>query len=303
MELRSREDLRRQLRGGLQADVADKGGYLVKGELFAELINAEALASVMRRICRVIPPITGDSLPVPSQDALLSDATWTNELGTGSDDTSTPFGRRTLHPHPLVKRIRVSSKLLRTAPNADAVVIDMMTAAAAAVEECAFLQGDGVGQPLGVLNTPDLAVVTTAASAALDADSVRHWLYSLPSRFYGGSTRVVTTADFLRHLLALKDAGGHYVFDDYNGNLLGIPVSLTDGLPAVVDGSDALIGGAYAALIGDWRWFWIGDGIDAGLVQSTELYVETNEVGYFYRRSVDGLAVIASAFCALQIKA
>ncbi len=305
-KIHSRQEFRERFIEGraLQADRDTAGGYLLTGGIMNELLAQEQKVSIMRAICRVLDPLGEgeDSVGVPSQEAAMADAEWVSELATGSADTTASFGKRVLRPHPISKRIRVSSKLLRSQANAERWVVEALANAVATPQETAFIQGSGSGEPLGLLNTDGLAVYTTASSGTVTGDDVRKWLYSLPARFQQRA-RVLTSVDFLRHILTLKDASGNYVFPDYRGQLLNVPVSLTDGMPDIVDGSDNLVAGEYAAVVGDFRFYWIVDSADVEVQRLNELYAEDAEIGFQIRQETDGMAVLASAFYALKIKA
>ena len=304
-KIHSRQEFRERFIEGrsLQADRDTAGGYLLTGGIMNELLVQEQKVSIMRAVCRVLDPLGEgeDSVGVPSQEAAMADAEWVSELATGSEDTTASFGKRVLRPHPISKRIRVSSKLLRSQANAERWVVEALANAVATPQEVAFIRGSGGGEPLGLLNTEGLAVYTTASSGTVTGDDVRKWLYSLPARFQTRA-RVLTSVDFLRHILTLKDAGGNYVFPDYRGQLLNVPVSLTDGMPDIVDGSDNLVAGEYAAVVGDFRFYWIADG-GVEVQRLNELYAEDAEIGFQIRQETDGVAVLASAFYALKIKA
>jgi len=291
-------------RRALMADVGVGGGYLLTERMLDELIAQERNASVMRAICRILNPLGEgeDQVGVPSHEAAMSDATWTNELGTGSEDITASFGKRTLKPYPLTKRVRVSRTLLRSQANAEAWILEAIADAIATPQEIAFIQGSGRGEPLGLLNTDGLPVYTTSGSGTVTGDDIRKWIFSLPARFLGRA-KILTSVDFMRHVLTLKDSAGNYLFPDYRGRLLNVPVVLTDGLPDIVDASDNLIAGEYAAVIGDFRWYWIVDNGAVEILRLEELYAEENEVGFQVRQETDGMAVLPAAFYALKIKA
>jgi len=90
------------------------GGYLVQDTyLTAILVKARAV-SAMRTISNVLPPIPSGSLITPTEESLFSDATWTTEILTGSEDTAAPFGQKKLTPKALAKLVKVSNTLLRS---------------------------------------------------------------------------------------------------------------------------------------------------------------------------------------------
>jgi len=63
------------------------------------------------------------------------------------------------------------------------------------------------------------------------------------------------------------------------------------------------VAGEYAAVVGDFRWYWIVDSADVEVQRLNELYAEDAEIGFQIRQETDGMAVLASAFYALKIKA
>lgn len=288
---------------GLRVDEDVAGGYLVAGgEVFDELLRQEAKVSVMRAISRVLPPLVGaESLPIPSVEAAMANAEWTSELGVGATDATAAFGRRNLVPHPINKRVRTSARLLRIQPKSETWVLEMIAEAIATPQEVGFLQGSGTGEPLGITSDPAVPVFTTTAIGGITSADITAWLTKLPARFLRRA-QVLTSVDFLRHVLNLVD-GGVRPFMPYMGRLLNLPVQLTDGLPAVVDANDALVPGAVAAIVGDFSWFWIVDDADVRIQRLVELYAETGEVGFDARQETDGLAVIPTAFYVLKIRA
>lgn len=286
----------------LQVDADTAGGYLVvPPEVYDQLLQQEQKSNVMRAISRVLPPIEGEELPIPSQESALTDAEWVSELGQGTEETGAPYGKRVLHPHPIKKWVKVSKKLLNQQAFADRWVIEGLSNAVSTPQETAFIQGGGVGEPTGLLNTSGLPVYTTAISGSVTSDEIRNWIFSLPAIFLRRA-RILTSADFLGYVLKLKDGAGAYIFEDYNGTLLNVPVSLSDGMPTILSGG-SLVAGAYAAVIGDFSYYWIGDAQEVYIQRLAELYAEANEVGFQLWQESDGLAVVANAFYALQIKA
>lgn len=286
----------------LQADADIYGGFLVVGAMINELLQQERQISVMRAISRVLDPLKEvDEVGVPSQEAAMAGAEWTTELVIGSQDTTASFGKRVLHPHLISKEVRVSKKLLRVQPTAESWINEALANAVATPQESAFIQGSGSGEPTGLLNTTGLAVYTTQGSGAVTGEDIRKWLFKLPARFQARA-RILTSVDFLRHILTTKDANGNFLFPDYRGSILNVPVSFTDGLPDIVDDDDNLVAGEYAAVVGDFRFYWIQDAYGIEVQRLKELYAEVNEVGFIIRQETDGMAVVANAFYALQIK-
>ena len=293
----------------LSAGDDQAGGYIsVPDQHRDELITKQREMSAMRRIARVLPPIPGGSSVTPSEENDLSDAEWTTEIKTGNADTVKPFGRRVLTPHPLAKRIKVSRTLMRSARfDMEAWVNDRMAYKFAVPEENAFINGSGAAQPLGLLNTSDLPVFTTAGSLAVTGDDVINWVYSLPARYAPGATILCNRA-FIRKVRLLKGTDNNYLWQPglqggSPSRILDTPYEVSDRFDDGLDANDAWEASAKIAVIGDFQYYWIVDSLNFTLQRVDELYAETNEVGFIGRKEADGMAVLAEAFYALKVKA
>lgn len=288
---------------------AQAGGYLVQDTFINQLLVRAREISAMRQISRVLPMVPVGSVIVPTEDNLFSDATWTSELGTGVEDTVKPFGQRRLSPKPLAKRIKVSNTLLRVPTfDVEAYVRDCLAYKFAVPEEYAFIQGTGdATQPRGILETPSLPTYTTATSNTLTGDDIINWVYTLPAA-YAGQARILCNRSFIRHVRTLKTTAGDYVWQpSLQGGLpnqiVDTPYVVSDQFPTGLDANDAYEDNAIIAVIGDFSYYWIVDALGMTVQRLNELYAETNEVGFIGRKEVDGQAVLAEAFLALEIKA
>jgi HK97 family phage major capsid protein len=292
----------------LSAGIAPAGGYLVQDTFLSELLVKQREAIVMRQIGRVLPPVPSGSVITPSEDADLTDATWTTEILTGAEDAIDPFGRRVLAPHPLAKRIKVSNTLLRTPGfDVEAWIRDRMSYAFSRPEENAFINGTGVNQPLGVLKTVGLPTYTTAASNDVDGDDIINWVYKLPTS-YATQARILCNRAFIRKVRSMKDGGGNYIWQPglntgTPNTILDTPYSLSDSYDDGLDASDDWEDNALVATLGDFRYYWIADALNMSIQRLVELYAATNQVGFIGRKECDGMAVLAEAFIALKIKA
>ena len=294
----------------LSAGDAAAGGYLVQDTYLSTLIVKAREVSAMRQISNVLPPVPSGSVIVPSEETLLSDAAWTTEVLTGSADTVKPFGQRRLQPHPLAKRVLVSNTLVRMPTfDVEAYVRDRMAYKFGVPSENAFVNGTGVAQPLGILNTPSLPVWTTAASNLVDSDDVINWVYSLPAAYAGKpSTKILCNRAFIRKVRALKTGLGEYVWQPglstgSPNQILDTPYALSDRFDDGLDASDVFEDNAVVAVIGDWNYYWIVDALQMSIQKLVELYAATNQTGFIGRSETDGMAVLAEAFYGLKIKA
>ncbi len=289
------------------------GGYLMQDTYFNGLLAKSREASAMRQICTVWPPIPSGSFIAPAEDSMLSDATWTTEVATGAADVVEPFGQRKLKPNPLAKRVKVSNTLMRNpAFDVEAYVRDRMAYKFAIPEENAFINGDGVNKPLGLVNTAGLPTYTTASSNAVYGDDIINWVYSLPAA-YAGKARILCNRAFIRKTRTLAKKDSATAFTNYlwqpglaagvPNTILDVPYSLSDKLDDGLDASDVYEDNAIIAVVGDFSYFWIVDALQMTIQRLVELYAEANQTGFIGRKESDGMCVMAEAFYALKVKA
>jgi HK97 family phage major capsid protein/HK97 family phage prohead protease len=129
--------------------------------------------------------------------------------------------------------------------------------------ERAIINGDGIKQPLGILNAelPAESIIQTESVGAITVDDMLGLFNAMPQTLVGGSVFVMSRQVF-NALSKLKDANGHfYIVDFKNGNkgtpmyqILGLPVIISDVMPTeLTSGSKAValvnFGEAYGVMI------------------------------------------------------
>jgi len=286
----------------LQADVDTIGGYLAAPQQFiSQLLKNVDDAVVIRQLATVIPLASAESLGVPTLDTDLSDADWTTELATGKEDTSMKFGKRELRPHPFAKRIKVSSKLLRSSTiDVEALVRDRLAYKFGVTQEKAFMTGSGKDQPLGVF-TPskdgisksrDIIGANTATS--ISADGLVDAKYALKGQ-YLNAAKWIFHRDALAQIRKLKDSTGQYLWQP--GISGGIPDRIIE-LPYVMSeyAPNTFTKGMYAGILGDFSKYWIVDALNIQIQRLVELYAEANQTGFIGRVECDGAPVLEEAF-------
>lgn len=295
----------------LQADSGVLGGYLVAPEQFVtELIQIVRDMVFMRRLGRVITMEKAESLGVPTLEAHPADADWTQELGTGSEDSTMAFGKRELTPHPVAKRIKVSNKLLRQSSiNVDALVRDLLGYKFGITEEKAFLTGTGNNQPLGIFTAdangiPTSRDVAAAATTSFTGDDLIGMKYSLKMQYHARA-RWIFHRDVLKMARRLKDGQGNYIWASGlgpGGGLQGTPPTLVE-MPYEVSeyAPNTFTTGLYLAVLGDFSFYWIVDALDMQLQVLDQLYAETNQTGYIGRKETDGMPVLSESFARLKL--
>jgi len=285
----------------LAVDPSSSGGFITAAEEFvARLIQKVDDLVFIRQMATVIPVPNADSLGAPSLETDPSDADWTSELGTGNEDSAMGFGKRSLTPHPVAKRIKVSNKLLRKATiGPEQLVRDRLAYKFGITEEKAFLTGTGAQQPLGVFTASANGISTArdkVVGGATDftVDGLKDNKYTLKAAYWARAAWMIHR-DGVGRIAKLKDTAGRYLWEDSirqgePDRLLGFPVRMSEYIP------NTFTTGLYVSILGDFSNYWIADSLDFQLQRLVELYAASNQVGFIGRQEIDGMPVLEEAF-------
>lgn len=274
------------------------GGFLVPEQWAAGIEQAALETAIVRPLARKMP-MTSDTLNYPTvKDTSHASsvhggviAYWTEEAGTKSP-TQPTFGNIKLIAKKLIGFTYASDELLEDAAIAlEALLIKLFGDAITWYEEEAFWQGNGAGQPFGILNsgaliTPLRATVTQVALADLGAVMARFM-----GDLYGRSTIWVANKAVLPQLIAL---GSTYVTwigvagQRVPGALFGIPLAFTEHVPTLGSVGDIGLYNLDQYLIGDRK----GLKID----RSIEYRFSTDETTWRFVKRVDGQPIVDTAF-------
>ena len=132
-------------------------------------------------------------------------------------------------------------------------------------EDVAFLEGDGVAKPLGILKNTDLLVVIAKEGSQTASTIVSENIFKMFARhnmMNSGSTGWVTNKQNVDQLFGLKDAAGNAIFmshlsggisDAPRQTLLGFPVGYSEKLPTSGTQNDILLADFSEYLVADDR--------------------------------------------------
>ena len=103
-------------------------------------------------------------------------------------------------------------------------------------------------------------------------------------------------------LARIKDANNQYIWqpsvvEGTPDRLLGKPVTMSEYAP------NTFTAGKYVGMLGDFRNYWICDGMNVEVQVLRELYARTNQIDYIARLSTDGMPVLEECFSRVTLKA
>ena len=164
-------------------------------------------------------------------------------------------------------------------------------------EEDAFLNGDGVGKPKGVLHATEGADVGVTAISATDIafDEINKLYFSLEPAYRYNAVWVMNDETTLA-LRDLKDSIGNYLWRGTADTLLGKPVIISNHMPSAASG-------AKPVLFGDFKYYWVVERQPLSIRALHEKYSFADKVGYFGIETLDGCLIRSEAIKVLQMNA
>ena len=239
----------RKVSNVLSEGVDSQGGYLVPEEYDRRLIDVLTEENIMRNLGTSITTSGEHKINIA---ATKPAAAWIEEGGQLSFGDAT-FDQIIMDAHKLHVAIKVTEELLYdNAFNLETYIINQFGKALANAEEDAFLNGDGVGKPLGLLATDGGAQVGVSAKSAseITADEIIDLVYSL-KRPYRKNAKFITNDQTLAAIRKLKDQTGQYLWQPSlqagePDRILGYPVYTSPFFPVITAGVPAIAFGDYS---------------------------------------------------------
>ena len=282
----------RQVSNVLQEGVDADGGYLVPEEYDSRLIQSLGEENIMRRLGHVITTSGEHKINIA---AAAPAAAWIEEGGALSFGDA-KFDQILLDAHKLHVAIKVTEELLYdNAFNLEDYILEQFGKALANAEEDAFLNGSGVGQPLGLFAESGGGHVAGTLTAALKSDDLISLVHDL-KRPYRKSAAFIMNDKTIAQIRKLKDNNGAYIWQpSYQAGepdrILGYTVYTSAYAP-----EDAIA-------FGDYSYYNIGDRGTRSFKQLTELFAGNGMIGYVAKERVDGKLILPEAVQILKLKA
>lgn len=278
------------------------GGYLAPEPFTAELLRNLVLFSPIRQAARVSATAQSSVVLPRRVDTLTASWVGETELRPGTEPT---YGQLELGIHELACHVDVSNVLLEDAAfdMANELARDFAEEFGRA-EGAAFVTGDGVKKPVGLLNS-GIATVKTGNATGLPttnpADPLIDLYHSLPGAYaqsaVWGMNR--TTLGLLRKV---KDGSGAYLLADplaagQPSTILGRPIVELPDMPDVAAGALSVVFGDFAS------GFRVFDRTQLSILRDPYTVQVQGLVRFHARRRVGGGVVRPDAFRLLKIAA
>ena len=287
----------RQISNVLQEGIDANGGYLVPDEYDSRLIQVLNEENVMRFLGTAISTSGEHKINIA---ATKPAAAWIEEGGALTFGDAT-FDQIILDAHKLHVAVKVTEELLYdNAFNLENYILEQFGKALANAEEDAFINGNGTGQPLGILAGTGGAQVgaTTKSSGKVTADEIIDLVYSL-KRPYRKNAVFLANDACVAELRKLKDSTGQYLWQPSlqagePDRVLGYKVYTSAYFPLPAPGKAAVA-------FGDFSYYNIGDRGSRSIAELKELFAGNGMVGFVAKERVDGKLVLPEAVKLLKM--
>lgn len=292
----------------LNENTDSEGGFLVPEEFNAEVIQYATEGAIVRGRARVLN-MTRDAQSFPkllqtSEDQFAgADVYWEGESQLKTESQPS-FGKVKLTAKKLIGLVPVTDELLAdSAVNLVNFLVAFFGQIIAYKEDYAFLRGNGMFKPLGIVDGAG-KIVNRETANKIGINDVQAMWAILPAWATSGATWLTTKAGYTQLLkmradaVAAGDQAGALLFAPSLAgglpvNLLDLPILLTDKLPAVGTKGDIILC--------NLAYYFIGDRGALEVASSIHDRFRYDETTLRFVKRVDGEPSLADAFVVLDV--
>jgi HK97 family phage major capsid protein len=283
------------------------GGYLAPPEFVAEIIKLVAqIYSPIRQIATV-RQTNANTIMVPTRTSTFT-ASWTAEGGSMSQTTGLKYGLEQLPTHLMTAYTLASLRELNDAAFNVDQQIQMESAEQFGVAEgTAFVSGNGVGKPEGLLTNTGISYTPGTDASSLKAEGIMNLFYAVKDVYARNGTFIMNraTTGLIRQM---RDTTGHWLWEPgFNGPAMGSNTWPSDGVlmgKPIVECVDMPIvsSNAYPIMFGDFsKAYWIADNSLNLFKRDDTTLLDQAMVRFIGIKAVDGQVVQPEAVRKLKI--
>lgn len=278
------------------------GGYLAPPEYVNELLKTVTEISPIRSVARIRS--TGQrSVQVPKRTSTFS-AAWVAESGTRSETTGYNVGLEEIPCHEHYAMVDISEQDLEdTVFDLEAEMQSEFSEQFAKAEGTAFVSGNSVGKPEGIMTNGDVGESNSGHASTLTADGLITLVHSIKSE-YGRNGTFLFNRTTLAAIRKLKDTAGQYVFQTGMSLQAGVPNTVLGSPYIEVTDMPDVAANAYPVAFGAFRRaYMIVDRVQLAVLRDVYTQATSGNVRYIARRRVGGQIVQAEAIVKQKVSA
>lgn len=287
----------------------EQGGFLVPEEFVASIVEYKEPANIVWPRATVIPMAT-DRLRMPKLAQVSSGASldhfggvsfsWLDETDTKTK-TKPTFESLALNAHKLAGYTAISDELLMDSPiNLANYLTNLLGRAWMWTTDSVFINGNGAGKPMGVINDPAINLVARQTANTVGLTDINNMYAALPSHFDAGAVWFADKAT-LALLLNLRDLNEALLIRESGFAVKDGVVPVMKGHPVILsDGKTPTTGNQGDVILGNWREYFIGNRQSVSIRSSEHILFLEDMTAIRVTGRVDGQAAQPKAFVVLD---
>lgn len=245
-------------KAAMQVGVEEDGGYLVPDELSTTIIEAQREVSPMRRLAKTVMTKASNYQQPFNLGGTASG--WVGETAARGETNTSKLTLLEFPAGEVYANPAVTQRMLDDSPiNIGDFVVNEITKEFEDQEGTAFLHGDGVNKPKGLLTYPQAATAdatrpfgtlqTIPATASPTFDQFIDLMYSLKSGYRRRGAWLLNSRT-MAAIAKIKDGDGRYLLQQsvalgIPSTILGYPVEVDEGMPDIAAGATPVAWGDF----------------------------------------------------------
>lgn len=231
------------LKSGLREIAGRMDGFIATQTMIEQINTYMMQNSVIRKNANRIE-VSRDSFEVVKKKTDI-EAEWSD--GTTAPEPVEGYSRQIIHLHDLIAQPKVTSKVI------DDVEMDFESWISKELaqiflmkENEAFINGDGINKPNGLLSYPSTGTdsieqINSGDSSKITVDSLINLIYSMPD-IYSNDAIMIMNKTSVQEIRKLKDSNGQYlwmpgILSGKADTIMGIPLYTMSNIPSVASGN------------------------------------------------------------------
>jgi HK97 family phage major capsid protein len=282
-------------RGEQRMDTGTSGGFTIPTQFIPTVMEAPDQANVLTSRATVIPagdsPDAEVSMPALNQsDTNMRGGVVTAWTGEGATMTETAMAMKEikLQAQELTAYVTLTDKLLRNWSAAATYIEGKLGSAVAKAKEQAFIRGNGVAKPLGILSAAAFLTVTRATGGTVKYADIAE----MEGKFRGDSAFYMYSQSVLPKLMRLVDDDGRLIWQA--SAAVGSPATIL-GRPAYVSDFCSAAGTVGDLILVDASAYLIKEGAAPRVAFSEHVNFLSNKTAVKIVSSVDGQPWLSAA--------
>ena len=274
-----------------------KGGFLAPDQFVAEIQKELVEISPIRAAARVGPTSAG-AVVLPKRTGRMT-ARWVGETEE-RPKTEPAYGQAEIEVHEMAAYVDVSNRLLEDAAVDISAELSMDFAEEfGRLEGVAFVLGNGVKKPVGILADEGVTAVANGHATTLNPDKLITTMYDLPAWYRNRGSWLMNSAT-IAVVRLFKGTDGRYLWQESLAEgqpptLLGRPVIEAPDMPDVASGETPIAYGDFASA------YRIYDRVGLSILRDPYSVATEGLVRFHGRKRVGGAVTRAEAIRKLKM--